>query len=104
AVDDPEVHGHEPRVLPTLGETQVGVESAFLPGKHLGDELLAGLRDLAALQLFVHAAALLEPAALQVLLPARLGEAFLEDALASRPSSVSSWMLSGCPRRTRSAL
>jgi len=69
-------------VLPALGEAEVRVEGAVLPGPHLGDEFLARLGDLAVLQLLVHAAALLESAPLQVLLPTGVREPFLQDALA----------------------
>jgi len=84
AVDDPEIHRHQARVLPALREAEVGVERAVLPHAHLGEELLAHLGDLAVLQLFVEPAALLEPAALDVVLPAHFREPLLEDALAAR--------------------
>ena len=70
-------------MLPALCETQIGVEGAGLPLGHFGEEPGAGVRDLGVLQFLVHAAAAREAALLHVVLPARLGEARLEGALAA---------------------
>ena len=77
AVDDPEVHRHQARILPAIGEAHIGFQRALLPLEHLLQVLRAGFGDLTILQLLVQPAAALESALLHVFLPAGFRVAIL---------------------------